>query len=285
MLQTLLRSNKELALLLIKTQREVFSRLSGESISKKRGQGYDFMELREYESGDDIRHIDWIISAKATKPYVKIFHQNRALEIATISLLDASMDFGTKRLKKDLLIEVTALITYSCVKQQNAFESYICSDTLFLSAPKTKQLYGVRALAEKLDAFDAIQKNLDYSLLPKLHKLLQNKKILFFIGDFLGAQVQALKSLNVKHEVVVIILRDRFEEEPIAVGDLRVSDSTQNKTAQLRFNSANIKEYRAKIVHNDEKLYQELKYAGITFTKIYTDENPFKKIMQLLESR
>ena len=86
MLKTLLSSNRHLALMLIKAQKEVFSHIVGDNNSKTKGSGYDFVELREYESGDDIKNIDWIISAKIGKPHVKVFHQQRELNVLPLEL-------------------------------------------------------------------------------------------------------------------------------------------------------------------------------------------------------
>lgn len=284
MLKTLLESNKKLALILIKTQREVFSKIAGENISKKRGEGYDFQELREYETGDDIRHIDWIISAKTTKPYVKVFHQQKELNVVIVPFLCGSLHFGTRTLKKDLLTQICALLSYSCVKQNNPFESYICSDTLFLCTQKTKQLFGVRRLAEKVDSFDVLGKTLDYSYSTQaLYRQIQRKSMLFLIGDFFDTHDLNLMALSLKHEIVLIIVRDRFEENPAELGELNITDPALGMSAEISLNKNTLHSYRKKIVQNDEMLYKKLQTAGVRFVKIYTDEDPAEKIIALME--
>ncbi|UCM99365.1 DUF58 domain-containing protein [Sulfurimonas sp. SWIR-19] len=284
MLKTLLESNKKLALILIKTQREVFSKIAGENISKKRGEGYDFQELREYETGDDIRHIDWIISAKTTKPYVKVFHQQKELNVVIVPFLCGSLHFGTRTLKKDLLTQICALLSYSCVKQNNPFESYICSDTLFLCTQKTKQLFGVRRLAEKVDSFDVLGKTLDYSYSTQaLYRQIQRKSMLFLIGDFFDTHALNLMALSLKHEIVLIIVRDRFEENPAELGELNITDPALGMSAEISLNKNTLHSYRKKIVQNDEMLYKKLQTAGVRFVKIYTDEDPAEKIIALME--
>ncbi|WP_418640418.1 DUF58 domain-containing protein [Sulfurimonas sp. ST-27] len=284
MLKTLLESNKKLVLILIKTQREVFSKIAGENISKKRGEGYDFQELREYESGDDIRHIDWIISAKTTKPYVKVFHQQKELNVVIVPFLCGSLHFGTKILKKDLLTQICALLSYSCVKQNNPFESYICSDTLFLCTQKTKQLFAVRRLLEKVESFDVLGKTLDYSYSTEaLYRQIQRKSILFLIGDFFDTHDLNLMALSLKHELVLIIVRDRFEENPAELGELHITDPALGMSAEISLNKKTLHSYRKKIVQNDEMLYKKLQTAGVRFVKIYTDEDPAEKIIGLME--
>ena len=284
MLKTLLQSNKKLALILIKTQREVFSKIAGENISKKRGDGYDFQELREYESGDDIRHIDWIITAKTGKPYVKIFHQQKELNVVIAPLLCGSLHFGTVTLKKDLLTQICALISYSCVKQNDPFESYICSDEVFLCTQKTKQLFGVRTLVEKIDAFAVLGKTLDYSYITQaLYRQIQKKSLLFLIGDFFDTQDLNLMALSLKHEVVVIMVRDRFEENPVQLGELHITDPASGAQTDVLLNKATLRTYSRKIAEDDKVLYAKLQTSGIRFVKIYTDEDPAEKIINLME--
>jgi uncharacterized protein (DUF58 family) len=283
MLKTLLKSNKKLALILIKTQREVFSKVVGNNPSKIKGEGYDFIELREYESGDDIRHIDWIISSKVGKPYIKLFHQQRELNVVIAPILCGSLHFGTSVLKKDLLTQVCALISYGCVKQSDPFESYICSDEVSLCTKKTKQIYGVRALIQKIDAFDVVGKNVNYShIVHSLYHHIKQRSILFLIGDFFDTESLNLKALSVKHEVIVIIIRDRFEEQPPPLGELNITDPSLGSNADICLDKDAVKTYTKKVLQNDEQLYKKLQTARGRFIKIYTDEDPAEKIIALM---
>ena len=318
MLKTLFQSNKKLALILIKTQKEVFSKLAGDNVSKTRGEGYDFMELREYESGDDIRHIDWIISSKIGKPYVKLFHRQRELNVVIAPLLCGSLHFGTRLLKKDLLTQICALIAYGCVKQNDPFESYICSNEVFLSTKKTKQMFGVRTLVQNIDAHNVLGKSLDYAQITQaLYKQIQQKSIVFLIGDFFDTQNLNIKALSVKHELVVIIVRDHFEEHPALLGELNITDPVstiklRKKTfswnlgsnlglslqrhkartkvrvpkkllnADISLSKKTRNAYEKKILQNDAELYKKLQTAGVRFIKIYTNENPAEKIISLM---
>ncbi|WP_457748619.1 DUF58 domain-containing protein [Sulfurimonas sp.] len=258
MLKTLFASNKKLALILIKTQKEMFSKLTGEHTSNSRGEGYDFMELREYESGDDIRHIDWIISSKVGKPYVKLFHTQRELNVVIAPLLSASLHFGTSLLKKDLLLQICALIAYGCVKQNDSFESYICSDEVFLATPRTKQIFDVRTLAQKIDAYDVLGKKLDYiQIIQALYSRLQHKSIVFFIGDFFDAQSLNIQALSIKHELVVIIVRDRFEENPVPLGEVNITDPASGMSADISLDAKALKRYKKNRVQNDAQLQKK----------------------------
>lgn len=153
MFSSLLSSNKSLAFMLIKAQKDVFSNVSGEYASKKNGSGYDFSELREYEIGDDIRHIDWIISSKMDKPHIKIFKQEKELNVVLAPIMSSSLNFGVEVLKHSILNEIAALLSLSCIKHNNPFESYICNDDVVLNTNKSKQLFSVRNLVENLSSY------------------------------------------------------------------------------------------------------------------------------------
>ena len=269
--------------MLIKAQKEVFSKIVGENNSRHKGVGYDFVELREYESGDDIKHIDWIISSKMGKPYIKVFHQQRELNISIVPILSGSVHFGTKVLKHQLINEVCALIAYSCVKQNDPFESSICNDDVVLNTKKTKQLFGVRTLAEKIASYDVLGKNADWALISqKLFTQLRQRSLVFLIGDFFDTKELDLRAFSMRHEVVVIIIRDRFEEEPALLGDINIIDPSTGQSSSINLNKTAAKTIQAKVLEDDQLLYKKLKRSGIRFIKIYTDENPAEKILDLM---
>lgn len=269
--------------MLIRAQKEVFSKIVGENNSRHKGVGYDFVELREYESGDDIKHIDWIISSKMGKPHIKVFHQQRELNISIVPILSGSVHFGTKVLKHHLINEVCTLIAYSCVKQNDPFESFICNDDVVLNTKKTKQLFGVRTLAEKIASYDVLGKNTDWALISKkLFRQLRQRSLVFLIGDFFDTKDLDLRAFSMRHEVVVIIIRDRFEEEPAFLGDINIIDPSTGQNASINLNKTAVKTIQAKVLEEDKLLYQQLKRSGIKFIKIYTDENPAEKILDLM---
>ena len=286
MFKTLLLTNKPLALILIRAQKEVFSSVVGNNNSRQKGEGYDFVELRPYESGDDSKHIDWMISSKMNKPHVKVFHPQKELNIAIVALLSGSVYFGTKRLKHELITEISALISYSCVKQNDPFEAYIANEDFFVVSKKSKQLFSVRTLVEKISDYGVLGKQMDYKgLVGKLYKTLRQKSLVFLIGDFFDTQDLDLKALAIKHELVVIIVRDRFEENPTLLGMLDITDPVTKKSAKIDFNKTNVKNYLKKMQLQDEILLKQLKKLGIKFVKIFTDENPAQKVLTLMSRR
>jgi uncharacterized protein (DUF58 family) len=276
--------DKKLKKILIKTKKGVFSQFVGNNSSKFQGEGYDFVELREYEDGEDIRKIDWVISAKMQKPYVKVFHTQRQLNINIVSFLGGSLHFGLKRLKSELLVEISAILGYASIAQGDNFMSYIGNENLGINTKRSKKFFSVEVMARKLMEYELLNKTVDYKLMvDKLYKEIKQRSIIFLIGDFISEDSIDLKLLSKKHEVIVIIVRDRFEENPVAFGNVNLTDPSSGKTFEGDFSKSLIDKYKKNIELIDHKLYASLKKSNINFVKIYTDENPIVKLMKLFK--
>ena len=258
----------------LKAKKQVYSGMLGTHSSLFKGQGFDFMELREYQDGDDVKHIDWIVTAKKHKPFVKIFHEQRQLNITLLPLLTGSLHFGTTKVKYELLAQVYAILGF--VGLQNADR---CQNLFLDKGAKTKKIK---------TAFE-LEKDIEYLLgynylgstfeLKSLKTLRLSKSLLFVLGDFVGEY--DLSYLSQKHEVVAVIIRDRFEQEPSDLGVLDVVDPSVNRSATVSFTQDFAKSYKKAIVENDRKLYAHFRKNQIKFIKIYTDEEPYLKLLQL----
>jgi len=276
--------NNNIKQLLIKTKKAVFSQQIGNNTSKIKGEGYDFVELREYEDGEDIRKIDWTISAKMQKPYVKVFHTQRELDINIIPILNGSSYFGTSILKKDIITEVCSILGYIAVAQGDSYSSFIANEISILNTKKSKKILGVQKMIEKIVAYNPIGKKTNYkNITLDIHKQIQKKSLLFFIGDFFNCEDLNLKLLSKKHEVIVIIVRDKFEECPQTLGNVNLIDPSTTSLFKGDLNKSLIKNYSQKIINHDNLLYKKLKKEGIEFIKIYTDDDVTTKLTQLFK--
>lgn len=277
--------NNNLKKLLIKTKKAVFSQQIGNNTSKIKGEGYDFVELREYEDGEDIRKIDWVISAKMQKPYVKVFNTQRELDINIIPILTGSTYFGTQILKKDIITEICSILGYVATAQGDSYSSFIANESSYINTLKTKKVMGVEEMIRKIDHYDALGKTVNYeNIIYNLHKQIQKKSLIFLIGDFFNTENINLKLLSKKHEVVVIIVRDKFEESPVALGNINLIDPSTSQRFNGNLNSSLIKKYTQKVKIHDHLLFEQLKKSGIEFIKIYTEDNVTKKLAQLFKS-
>lgn len=276
--------NLKLKKILIKSKKEAFSELLGNNSSKLKGEGYDFCELKEYEYGEDVKNIDWTITAKMQKPFVKVFHAQKELNITLVSILNATTHFGTKKFKQELICEIASLLAFSAIKQGDAFSSYIVNNKIESCTKKSKKMFNVNIMAKSLLEYNALNKKVDYHTLPTLlYKSIKKKSLLFLIGDFFDIKKLDLKLLSIKHEVIVIIVRDRFEEELTLLGNVHLKDLENGFDFEGVIDKSTIKAYQENVKINDHLLYEHLQKCAIDFTKIYTDEEVSSKILRLLK--
>ncbi|WP_456381209.1 DUF58 domain-containing protein [Hydrogenimonas sp.] len=276
--------NRRLKTLLIKTRRQVFSEMIGNNPSLFHGEGYDFSELREYQIGDDIRKIDWTITAKLQKPYVKIFHEERELNVVVACMMGGSLFFGTDRIKQEVVTEISAILGYSAVKNGDLYTGVTVTEGSVESERPTKRIFAVNRFVERVDTMNLLGRRADYEEgLRQLFRRIKRRSLLFVVGDFLAPVDMAL--LSKRHEVIAVIVRDRFEEFPRPMGQVHLVDPETGATLQTHFGERSVKKYRARIVAGDKALYRHLHRHRIRFVKIYTDEEPFAKMVKLFGGR
>lgn len=270
--------------ILVRARRQVFSEMVGNNPSIFQGEGYDFIELREYMPGDDIRHIDWNITAKLQKPYIKIFREERELNVVIASMLNGSVHFGSKRFKQDVIAEVTAMLSFSTIKNGDLLSSYIFSDKLESFLKPSKKLFQVHKSTDEILNFDPLNKKADYKVLANtLFKRLKRKSLIVVVGDFFD--IPDFKVLAKKHEVVAVIVRDRLEETPPEMGFTSLVDPESGAVLEGDFNAQTVKEYAKKVLVHDRKLYATFRKHQIRFTKIYTDGKIGVSLRRLFEGR
>jgi len=251
----------------------------GNNASLFQGEGFEFAELREYVYGDDIRKIDWKTTAKLGKPFVKVYKEERELNVVVVSLLSGSTYFGTVKQKSDIIAEVAATLGFSAVKNSDLFSHMIFADKMYALSKPSKKLFSVHKAVEDIVAFEPLGKEADYkALVETLITRLKKKALLFIVSDFVGDI--DLKLLAKKHDIFAVIVRDKFEENPTELGYLRLIDMETKQSFEGDVDSGTLKNYKKALHDNDEKLYKQFKKQGVRFTKVYTDEEPTLKLMK-----
>ncbi|MFT5661182.1 MAG: hypothetical protein ACI9TV_001828 [Sulfurimonas sp.] len=270
--------------ILVRARRQVFSEMVGNNPSIFQGEGYDFIELREYMPGDDIRHIDWNITAKMQKPFIKIFREERELNVVLVSVLNGSVHFGSKKFKQETIAEVNALLGFSTLKNGDLLSSYVFTDEMISNSKPSKKLHQIQKnVAEILD-FDAINKKVDFKVIADtLYKRLRRKSLILVVGDFF--EIPDFKLLARKHEVVSVIVRDHLEENPPQMGFASLLDPESGATLEGDFNKASVSEYSKKVHAHDHKLYETFRKDQVRFTKVYTDSIASVDLRRLFEGR
>ena len=266
--------------ILLKAKKQVFGDMLGNNLSLFHGEGFEFTELREYIYGDDIRKIDWKTTAKLGRPYVKIYTEERELNVVTALMMGGSSYFGTVKQKREIMSELVATIGFSAVKNSDLFSNIIFANRLYSISKPNKKFFAVHDAIEKMESFEVLGKKSNYKEFTNtLFRRIKRKSLLFLISDFVGDINLAL--LSKKHDVVALIVRDRFEERPQELGYLRVLDMESGGSFEGNIGAKELEGYKKALEENDRKLYSHFRKNGIRYTKIYTDEEPFIKLARL----
>ena len=271
--------NKTAKKIVLKTKKQVYGDKLGNNASLFQGEGFEFAELREYVYGDDVRKIDWKTTAKLGKPFVKIYKEERELNVVVVSVMSGSTYFGTVKQKSEVIAEVVATLGFSAIKNSDLFSHILFADRLYGVSKPSKKLFSVHKSVEDIMTFEPLGKEVNFTtLVEMLHTRLRKKSLLFIVSDFVG-EID-LKLLSKKHDVFAVMVRDKFEEEPLALGYLRLVDMQSQKSFEGDIDSTTLKRYQKALHDNDERLYKQFKKQGIRFTKIYTHEEPALKLMK-----
>ena len=264
----------------LKTRKQVFGALSGNNISAFHGEGFEFAELREYAYGDDVRKIDWKTTAKlGGKPYVKIYNEERELNVVVSTMLSGSTYFGTTVMKKEYIIEILAILGYSAVRNRDLFSHILYADKLYRHSKPTKKIFAVSKEIDEAINFDVIGKAADFTgWVDTLNKRVRKKSLMFLIGDFVGDINLSL--LAKKHDLFVIIVRDHFIENPKPLGDIRLVDPGFLVSFSGNVDESTIKVYKDALVENDRVLLKHLQRIGARFAKIYTHQEAYLQLVK-----
>jgi len=270
--------------ILVRARRQVFSEMVGNNPSIFQGEGYDFIELREYMAGDDIRRIDWNITAKMQTPYIKVFREERELNVVIVSILNGSVHFGSKKFKQETIADVAALLSFSTLKNGDMLSSYIFTDKMISNSKPSKKLHQIQKNVGKILEFDAINQKVDFKVIADtLYKRLKRKSLILVVGDFF--EIPDFKLLARKHEVVAVVVRDHLEEKPPEMGFSSLIDPESGAMLEGDFNKSSVDAYSKKVHAHDHKLYDTFRKHQVRFTKIYTDSVASVGLRRLFEGR
>ncbi len=265
--------------ILIKTRRNIFGQNVGGSPSLFSGNGLDFKELREYEIGDDVRKINWKVTAKAGRPFVNLFNEERELNIVVAFMVSGSIYFGTRRFKQELMAEILALLSYSSIKNDDRLSTLFFSDKEEFFMPPTKKMGALNITLEKALGLNPLEHESDYSAFVEyVNERIKKKSLIFIVGDFYGDI--DLSMLN-KHELFAVMVRDRFEEAPKLLDEMELVDPNTMQHQEFMLSPKILNAYQKELEAHDKKLMMHFDQHRIKHTKIYTDEEPFVKLSNL----
>ncbi len=268
--------------LLIKTRRRLFGQNIGNNISAFRGSGIDFAELKEYSYGDDVRKINWKVTAREQKPYINVFNEERELNIVLAFVLSGTVYFGSVRQKQEVMAEILGLLSFSAIKNSDRVSTLFFDDKPQRFFKPTKSQKSVYAALEYAIETDVLGRRADMEALASyLLNTVKQRSIVLLIGDFYESA--DFSFLAAKHEVYAVMVRDPFEEEPSLEGEYDLIDPVTGGHNTLQIDGDILKRYKEMLKSRDESLYEHFAANRIAYTKIYTDEEPFIKLRELLK--
>jgi len=217
----------------IKSKKLTSDLFTGEYHSAFKGKGMSFKEVREYAAGDDIRFIDWNVSARFGHPFSKVFEEERELTVMLLIDISASSLFGTTyATKRDIITEIAAVLSFSAVNNEDKIGVIFYSDIVEAYIPPKKGKQHALYIVRKLLSIEPKGKGTEVSkALRFFNNSTRQKSIAFILSDFLDANYEdALRIAAKKHDVIGIKLYDKMDMELPDAGLLKVKDSENNKT-------------------------------------------------------
>ena len=275
----------------IRTKNVVNDFFGGDYHSNFKGRGMTFSEVREYVPGDDVRSIDWNVTARTGKPHIKIFEEERELSVLILIDVSSSGVFGSKNdLKIDLGVEIAAMLSFSAIKNNDKVGLALFSDKVEKYIPPKKGKKHVLRLITDIVNHDFENSNKRTSIKTAIdfaNKISKRKSVIFLISDFIDDNFwNELKFLNFKHDVVGLQIYDSYERNFPNVGLINIHDSETGENTWIDTTS---KKNRDKFQKNsDEKLDKfsmKCKNIGFDLLQINTDDDYIKFLTQFFRSR
>jgi uncharacterized protein (DUF58 family) len=262
---------------------------SGEYHSAFKGRGMAFSEVREYIPGDDIRNIDWNVTARFNHPYVKVFEEERELNVVLLVDISASGNFGTSRqFKRDLITEICAVLSFSAIQNNDKIGVIFFSDRIekFIP-PKKGKVHNLRIIRELIN-IEPVSPGTDIgTALRYLTNTIKKRSIVFLISDFMSTGfVDALKIAARKHDLVALRIFDKRETELPDMGLVRMMDAETGKLLWLDTSGKATREkYKVRSLGRRKELDSIFARNGIDNVMIATDQSYVQPLINLFKKR
>ncbi len=262
---------------------------SGQYHSAFKGRGMAFSEVREYQYGDDIRSIDWNVTARFNHPFVKVFEEERELTVMLLIDVSGSNEFGSgKQLKKMLTAELAAVLAFSAIQNNDKVGVIFFSDQIEKFIPPKKGTSHILRIIREVIGFEPQHQNTDVAeALRFLTSAIKKRSTAFVISDFISSDFdQALRIAARKHDLIALRITDKRETEIPPVGLVKFADAESGKEFWIDTSSQEArKHYRHWIRRQSELLDQTFTKNGVDNTPVFTDEDYVKPLMKLFKKR
>lgn len=280
---------KKVRLLEIKSKKLTTDLFTGEYHSAFKGRGMSFKEVREYSAGDDIRFIDWNVSARFGHPFSKVFEEERELTVMLLIDVSASSLFGTVNAsKKDIATEIAAVIAFSAVNNADKVGVIFYSDKIEKFIPPRKGKQHALFIVRELLSFQSVKKRTQLSTAIKyFNNTTRQRSIAFILSDLLDANYQeALRVAGNKHDIVGVRLYDKMDRTLPNLGLLRVEDAETGEQRWVDSGSSFVRyEYEKEFFRVTDYAIDVFRRAGCDLLHVRTDEDYVKVLQRFFISR
>ncbi len=275
----------------ITTRKLVSDSFAGEYQSVFKGRGMEFDEVRQYHPGDDVRSIDWNVTARTGEPYVKSYIEERELTVMLAVDVSGSGDFGTRnRFKRELAGELAAVMSFAATTNNDKVGLLLFTDRVELLVPPRKGRSHVLRMVRDLLVFQPVGSGTDVRLaLDMVHQMLKRRSIVFLVSDFLAdpeSYRQAMLVTNRRHDVVAFDLNDPLEYEIADVGLLALEDA---ESGQLRWVDTGSKEWKReftdRVARLEEGKREVFTAAGVDRISVTTERDYVAEVGAFFKNR
>lgn len=263
---------------------------AGEYHSAFKGRGMTFSEVREYQYGDDIRSIDWNVTARHNRPYIKVFEEERELTVMMLIDVSGSRNFGTiSKLKKNQITEIAAVLAFSAIQNNDKIGVIFFSDKIEKFIPPKKGRTHILHIIRELIDFTPENKQTNIGgALEYMTNSLKKRCTCFILSDFIDDKSfeHTLSIANKKHDVVALRIYDPRENELPPVGLMYMTDAETGESMWVDTSDARLRENYKKFAFEKEKeLSNSFKRSGVDSASIRSDEDYVRALMSLFKKR
>ncbi|MFQ5702754.1 MAG: DUF58 domain-containing protein [Gemmatimonadales bacterium] len=273
----------------ISTRGMVNDVFSGQYHSVFKGRGMNFAEVREYQFGDDVRTIDWNVTARVGSPYIKIFEEERELTVMLVVDVSGSGDFGSvERMKGEIAVEICALLAFSAIKNNDKVGLIIFSDRIEKFVPPRKGRSHVLRVLRELLYFEPEGGGTDVGMaLEYLTRVIRRRAVVFVVSDFIARDYgRPLNIAGRRHDVVAIHVSDRREREIPPVGIMEIEDAETGERLLVDTSDSSFRETLAAQVRAfEEERRKMFRKMNVDFIEVRTDRPYFEPLTRFFAQR
>jgi len=261
---------------------------AGQYHSAFKGKGMSFNEVREYQFGDDVRSIDWNVTARFNHPFIKIFEEERELTVILLIDVSKSSMFGSEKIKQDLIVELAGVLSFSAIQNNDKVGVLFFSDIVEKFIPPKKGAKHILRIISELLTYKSTRTATNIEVpLKYITNVIKKKSTIFVISDFQDVNYEvSMKIANNRHDIVALRTIDERETELVNVGLLKVADTETGKIQWIDTAASSVREQYAKNWKRfDTKTDEFFQKSGIDQVKLYTDKDYVKPLINLFKKR